>query len=1059
MTAHSTSTAKAVGVYRVTKPWTTSATWDTYDGTHSWTTPGGDFSNPETESDAAVNPSVGASSGWYYWYPTKLVQEWVNTTKAPEYEGKATGYANEGLIVKDQTDNQTANMLTIDSPSASSDQPYLEIAYEPRGVGSEPQYTMVATPLTDKSTLGVNVANGNILLQSSQLQMTGVAGFGYSDTRVWNGLNGEKQEYGHWEDSNALELEEYGDGSVSFEDGTGAWFEFQKQSTGSFMSPPGIKAVMCAAGSPSPCPSSLPTGVGHELIYDASEEKVEFTNEGKLIQEDRYGHKVASEFIAAHTIAYTDPQGHKIERVDEGSEHYVSELKDLSGERKLTFTYKNFGEGEPELESATEADGKTTSYEYSNYTVTKITDPDGHVTKLGYDSHRRITEITRVTNLEHGTGPTTKLAYYETGKAPGEYCAANQTGTLVRDPDWTKPAGEKEGKEFKLAAHETLYCANVLDQVEKTFDAAGNETAATFDPFGNQLSATAAPRETGASRGVTSLVYGVAGKNLGCVVEGTTGKPRGECPSGALEQGYATSSKYEDKTFANQPTTETSTRQKSANLCYWEGGHPCTGTELEGATGTAGGLKRETDALTSENSTNFSYNTEGTLKGTIKATTDAGGHKTTYEYDEKGNLKTIVPPAGSGLGKTTITVDPDGRPHTITQCLVESGGSCTSSETTTLSYDKDDRVTEAVDTGPGATKTFKYTYDGDGNLEKREDPTGTTKFTYDALRRVIKEELPGSATEEYTYDAASNLAAFTDSGGMSEYKYNGLNELEAMAEPSGNCGETPSKCTRVAYDNDGSLTKLTYPSGATLNYTLEPATGRPTKIAAKNPAGTTLLSNEYTYKEGTNDTPLINHDFFTGPGGVTAATTYDYDALERLTFAETQSEPEAYAPSCYQYGYDGAGNRTSEAYTNKPNTCTTSGPFYRYNTGNELECRMKTEGACSKSSSSEISGYSYDGAGNETTITGYNDPASTTFSYNNLNQLKAITPPSSSERAVTYLGSGQSILTGFGSNTLQNSSLGLTKQVNESGTSYYARTSAVCSWTSATRRLDVQPRI
>ncbi len=41
---------------------------------------------------------------------------------------------------------------------------------------------------------------------------------------------------------------------------------------------------------------------------------------------------------------------------------------------------------------------------------------------------------------------------------------------------------------------------------------------------------------------------------------------------------------------------------------------------------------------------------------------------------------------------------------------------------------------------------------------------------------------------------------------------------------------------------------------------------------------------------------------------------------------------------------------------------------------------------------------------------------------------------------MTYLGSGQSVLRGFGADTLQNSTLGVTKQVNESGTSYYART-------------------
>ncbi len=64
-----------------------------------------------------------------------------------------------------------------------------------------------------------------------------------------------------------------------------------------------------------------------------------------------------------------------------------------------------------------------------------------------------------------------------------------------------------------------------------------------------------------------------------------------------------------------------------------------------------------------------------------------------------------------------------------------------------------------------------------------------------------------------------------------------------------------------------------------------------------------------------------------------------------------------------------------------------------YNAGNELECRMKTAEACSKSSTTEISGYKYDGAGNETKITEYSEAASTSFAFNNLSQLEGLTPP------------------------------------------------------------------
>ncbi len=193
-------------------------------------------------------------------------------------------------------------------------------------------------------------------------------------------------------------------------------------------------------------------------------------------------------------------------------------------------------------------------------------------------------------------------------------------------------------------------------------------------------------------------------------------------------------------------------------------------------------------------------------------------------------------------------------------------GSCTSTQTATLTYDKRDRVTEAVDTGPGATKTFKYTYDSDGNLEKRIDPSGTTTYTRDPLNRITEEALPGSLSNAYAYDAASNLISFTDAGGSTHYFYNALNQLESMCGPGGACSGTPSKCTHATYDGAGSLTKVEYPSKASVNYTIDPTSGRPTAITAKGPSGETLLSHAYTYKQGTLDTPLIYRDIYPSRG-------------------------------------------------------------------------------------------------------------------------------------------------------------------------------------------------
>jgi RHS repeat-associated protein len=116
-----------------------------------------------------------------------------------------------------------------------------------------------------------------------------------------------------------------------------------------------------------------------------------------------------------------------------------------------------------------------------------------------------------------------------------------------------------------------------------------------------------------------------------------------------------------------------------------------------------------------------------------------------------------------------------------------------------------------------------------------------------------------------------------------------------------------------------------------------------------------------------------------------------------------------------------------------------------YNPGNELECRREAgvEGCPNEEKAGGIASYSYNGAGDETAITGYSKTeaeSTTSFAYNNGNQLEGLTPFGKGEEKLQYLGSGQGKLVGLGATTLQNSSLGITKQTIEGNASYYART-------------------
>ncbi len=108
-----TSTGNTVNAYRLTRQWfENNATWKKYDGTHSWTTAGGDYS-----STVWASRSVGAKSKYYSWDITQLVKSWQNST-----------YQNYGIIMVSQASNNRKDFSSSDASNASR-RPALEINY------------------------------------------------------------------------------------------------------------------------------------------------------------------------------------------------------------------------------------------------------------------------------------------------------------------------------------------------------------------------------------------------------------------------------------------------------------------------------------------------------------------------------------------------------------------------------------------------------------------------------------------------------------------------------------------------------------------------------------------------------------------------------------------------------------------------------------------------------------------------------------------------------------------------------------------------------------------
>jgi hypothetical protein len=453
-----------MGAYRVTTPWTTKATWNTSNGSTAWHTPGGDYANPEKESDAAINSAVGAKTGWTYWYPTRMVQEWYNGTDAPSGQGQS----DLGFLLKDVSEGATNNVITFDGREERERNPGLTLEWVQRGVGNATNYTQLPIQLSSTQSLDVNPASGNLSIHSNDLQIAS-KGLEFDSARNWNSLQNESPGYGYgWVDSNARYVQVMPGGNVAFTDSSGNTFPFIKAGS-AFKTPTGIEATMCEAGSPSPCPTSLPSGTSYQLIYTNTGERINFGHKESissfvyyyvLSAEDSAGEKQTAQYTGAmeYPTAWLDTEKTEIAYTESEATGYTKITAKTNPVRSTSYVEPEGEDGLYHLTLYTNEKGEKTTYRYGGESyleanlLTEITEPNGTVTKLSYYSDYQIAKIIRTTNAEHTKGPTTSYTYYELGKAPAP-CTSTQKATVVTE---TEGSGEPT----------FTYCSNVLDEVE-----------------------------------------------------------------------------------------------------------------------------------------------------------------------------------------------------------------------------------------------------------------------------------------------------------------------------------------------------------------------------------------------------------------------------------------------------------------------------------------------------------------------------------------------------------------------------------------------------------------
>ncbi|MEU9451581.1 DNRLRE domain-containing protein [Streptomyces sp. NPDC048277] len=373
---------------------------------------------------------------------------------------------------------------------------------------------------------------------------------------------------------------------------------------------------------------------------------------------------------------------------------------------------------------------------------------------------------------------------------------------------------------------------------------------------------------------------------------------------------------------------------------------------------------------------------------------------TKYTYDSDGRLLTVVEPTSSGSdAKTTVTTywsatgsgTCQGRPEwaglvcTLTPAatVADAGSNPSELVTKAYTYDRYGQVATQTETANSTTRTTTFTRDDGGRLTKEAITGGTgtatpdTTYTYDATDGSVASTTSNGQTSTTAYDELGRQISYDDGAGnttstaydsqdrpvtvsdsapsTTTYTYDATTGLAKTVTDS-----VAGTFTATGYDADGKLTGESLPGGYTLTQTYDTG-GEQTDRTYADSAGTTVMEDTASY------TATGQQAGHTEDNGTTTASTFTYDAAERLTKAQDDTgstcTTRAYSfASTTSYNRTGltATSGTTDCADSTSDTTTTTTTTHTYDSADRIT----------------DSGYTYDAFGRTTAL-----PGSTSLAY------------------------------------------------------------------------------
>ncbi len=640
------------------------------------------------------------------------------------------------------------------------------------GTGIMKHYPMEQFPLSDRSELRVNTANGNVVVTARDLSIKGT-GENLSMSHVYNSrIDGGGSLGAGWSLNTGFDLGLTFDGADAILHGeSGYCARFTSTGNGNFKPAPGLPAEFRKA-----------SNNNYELVFNGSNEKWTFSPFGWLqSQADRNLNTISMRYNGDGTLASViDTQSRVTNFAYDGDKH-ITTITDPTGTTAARYSYS-----EGKLTGYADRDGQATNLSYDAAgNLRAITDPLGGRTLLDYDATDR---VTRIQIPGQSTQATTMFAY---GDKQTTETDANGNKIVFTYDD--------QGRQLKATdalGHVQSRTWNANSDVQITTDGLASNTTRGYDTFNNLTNITL---PTGAA---STVGYAKAGQPH---LPSSEKDPQGN----ELIRDYDGSGNLTKirSTALNADVQVNTYDSPQHNLIARKDGNGHTTTY---GYDPAGNLISVTPSAPARPE----YYTYDSLSR-ITSMTDGRGERLDYDYDRLDRVVAIT----RHNDNTVQQVNAYDKIGNLTKLAFGQ-------VTTTYQWSKTSVASVPISVqrqANGATETTRYDYDQVGNTLSVKDTSGTTTYGYDAAYRLTSLTDAFGQTTTFGYDNADHRTSTT---------YPGAGKTSLVLDKSGrqtsltvtNTAGTEKLKATYSYQRDGKdsdqLQTKTI-AGVTTNYTYD----------------------------------------------------------------------------------------------------------------------------------------------------------------------------------------------------------------------------------------------